>query len=65
MGCQKEIAKTIREREVDYLLAVQGNRGKHEAAFDKHCPLDSLSHYQGDYYNTEQKGHGAASNDCT
>lgn len=58
MGCQKEIAKTILEREADYLLAVKGNQGKLEAAFDKHFPLSSLSHYSGDYYNTEEKGHG-------
>lgn len=58
MECQKEIAKTIREREADYLLVVKGNQGKLEAAFDKHFPLDSLSHYQGDYYNTEEKCHG-------
>ena len=58
MGCQKEFAKTILEREADYLIAVKGNQGKQEAAFDKHFPLDSLSHYQGDYYNTEEKGHG-------
>ena len=58
MVCQKEIAKTILEREADYLLAVKGNQGKLEAAFDKHFPLSSLSHYSGDYYNTEEKGHG-------
>lgn len=58
MGCQKDIAKTILEREADYLLAVKGNQGKLEAAFDKHFSLDSLSHYQGDYYNTEEKDHG-------
>jgi len=58
MGCQKEIAKSILEREADYLLAVKGNQRKLEAAFDKHFPLSSLSHYQGDYYNTEENGHG-------
>ncbi len=52
------IAKTILEREADYLLAVKGNQGKLEAAFDKHFPLSSLSHYSGDYYNKEEKGHG-------
>ena len=40
------------------MLAVKGNQGKLEAAFDKHFPLSSLSHYSGDYYNTEEKGHG-------
>jgi predicted transposase YbfD/YdcC len=58
MGCQKDIAKTIVEQDADYLLAVKGNQGKLEAAFDKHFPLSSLSDYQGDYYNTEEKGHG-------
>ncbi len=58
MGCQKDIAKTIRERKADYLLSVKGNQGKLEAAFGKHFPLNSLSHFQGDYYNTEEKGHG-------
>ena len=27
MGCQKEIAKKIREQEADYLLALKGNQG--------------------------------------
>ena len=27
MGCQKEIARTIRERKADYLLALKGNHG--------------------------------------
>lgn len=28
MGCQKDIAKTIRERKADYLLSVKGNQGQ-------------------------------------
>ena len=55
MGCQKYIAKTIREREADYLLSVKGNQGKSEAAFGKLFPLNSLSYFQGDHYNTEKK----------
>ncbi len=29
-----------------------------EAAFDKHFPLYSLKNYEGDYYNSEDKGRG-------
>jgi predicted transposase YbfD/YdcC len=32
MGCQKEIARTVREREADYLLALKGN---HEHLFEE------------------------------
>ena len=31
MGCQKEIAATIRERQADYVLAVKGNQEQLEA----------------------------------
>ncbi len=64
MGCQKDIAKTIREREADYLLSVKGNQGKLEAAFGKHFPLNSLSHFQDDCYNTEKKDIFEPNNDC-
>jgi len=58
MGCQKDLAQAILKREADYLLAVKGNQGRLEAASDKHFPLHSLTNYEGDYYNSEDKGHG-------
>ncbi len=58
MGCHKNIAKAKLQLEIDYLLAVKGNQGRLEAAYDKHFPLHSLKNYEGDYYNSEAKGHG-------
>ncbi|EOG7656706.1 ISAs1 family transposase, partial [Vibrio cholerae] len=34
MGCQKKITQKIRDKEADYLLAVKGNQGMLEQAFD-------------------------------
>src|SRR5512144_1633849 len=61
MGCQKEIARTIRQREADYLLALKAN---HEhlyeqvvAFFDGAC----ARHMKGDdirYHRRWSEGHG-------
>jgi predicted transposase YbfD/YdcC len=58
MGCQKEIAETIVKKEADYLLSVKGNQKKLFQAFEEEFPLTKLSHYEGDYFNTEETGHG-------
>jgi hypothetical protein len=36
MGCQKKIAQKIADKGADYLLAVKGNQGKLEQAFDSY-----------------------------
>lgn len=59
MGCQKDIARTIVERNADYLLAVKGNQKRLEDAFEQHFPMASLMHYQGDSaFSTQEKSHG-------
>ena len=61
MGCQREIAQGILDREAGYLLAVKQNQGRlHEDIRDLfegagESGLDELSH---DYATTLNKGHG-------
>ena len=58
MGCQRKIAEKIVEKEGDYLLAVKGNQGKLNAAFEQHFPLHKLQNWNGDVYTTTEKSHG-------
>lgn len=58
MGCQKDIAKKIVQKEADYLLAVKGNQKKLESAFNDFFRLEMLQNYDGDKYSTQEKGHG-------
>lgn len=58
MGCQKAIAKKILDKEADYLLAVKGNQGRLEAAFDDYFKLEMLQREDGDTYSTQEHGHG-------
>lgn len=57
MGCQKNIAKKIVEKEADYVLALKGNHGKiHKETkeiFEK--KLTKVNH---DFYESIDKGHG-------
>lgn len=53
MGCQTKIANDIIEQGADYLLAVKGNQGRLEAAFDKHFSLEKLVTWEGEKYATE------------
>lgn len=59
MGCQKEIAKTIRAQEADYILAVKGNQGglleDITTLFDYAVSIDFED---CDYCKTVDKGHG-------
>lgn len=61
MGCQTEIAHTIRDKEADYLLAVKGNQ---ETLYeDIQLFLDTLSKKPSlpdtaSYHETIDKGHG-------
>lgn len=36
MGCQRKIAQTIIDKSADYLLALKGNQGKLEEAFNQY-----------------------------
>lgn len=58
MGCQKQIAQAILDKEADYLLAVKGNQKRLEDAFEKHFPLHHFAHYQGDHFTTQERSHG-------
>ena len=61
MGCQKEIAQGILDREADYLLAVKENRGRlHDDVRDlfegaEEFDFEGVPH---DYATTLNKGHG-------
>ena len=61
MGCQKDIAKGILDREADYLLAVNGNQGQlHEDVRDLFEGAGEFG-FEGvpyDYATTLNKGHG-------
>lgn len=58
MGCQKKIAQEIRDKEADYLLAVKGNQGMLEQAFDDYFRMDMLQDFDGSSYSTQEKSHG-------
>ncbi|TQQ16331.1 ISAs1-like element IS1358 family transposase [Vibrio cholerae] len=58
MGCQKKIAQKIRDKEADYLLAVKGNQGMLEQAFDDYFRMDMLQDFDGSSYSTQEKSHG-------
>jgi predicted transposase YbfD/YdcC len=60
-GCQKNIAKDIRERGGDYVLALKGNQsGLHDevANFFEQVVLVSPEDAQCDYYVSEEKSRG-------
>ncbi|EOX1815247.1 ISAs1-like element IS1358 family transposase [Vibrio cholerae] len=58
MGCQKKIAQKICDKEADYLLAVKGNQGMLEQAFDDYFRMDMLQDFDGSSYSTQEKSHG-------
>ncbi|MCX9567345.1 ISAs1-like element IS1358 family transposase [Vibrio cholerae] len=58
MGSQKKIAQKIRDKEADYLLAVKGNQGMLEQAFDDYFRMDMLQDFDGSSYSTQEKSHG-------
>lgn len=55
MGCQKKIAQKILDKEADYLLAVKGNQGMLEQAFDDYLRMDMLHDFDGSSYSTQEK----------
>ncbi|WP_332630914.1 ISAs1 family transposase [Citrobacter sp. ESBL3] len=58
MGCQKDIAEKIRDREGDYLLAVKGNQGKLYRAIEESFPLKRINDPELESFVTEEKNHG-------
>ncbi|WP_172564908.1 ISAs1 family transposase [Vibrio navarrensis] len=58
MGCQKKIAQKILDKEADYLLAVKGNQGMLEQAFDNYFRMDMLQDFDSSAYSTQEKSHG-------
>lgn len=58
MGCQVKIAQQIVDQKGDYLLAVKGNQGRLNEAFNQHFNVVTLSKYDGPSYSTEEKAHG-------
>jgi predicted transposase YbfD/YdcC len=61
MGCQKEIAQKIVEKEADYVLAVKGNqKGLHEdlELFFKDAKQTDFKEVDHGFYKTVNKDHG-------
>ncbi len=61
MGTQKEIAKKIRSKRADYVLAVKGNQKKvHEDLKEYFCDEELLKKIkkEGGYKKTQEKAHG-------
>lgn len=58
MGCQKDIAEKIRNREGDYLLAVKGNQGKLYRATEGSFPVKRINDPELEGFVTEEKNHG-------
>ncbi len=61
MGCQKVIAKAIRQAQADYVLSLKGNHGN--LLYDVSRHLDALidegfKRAQSDHFETVEKGHG-------
>jgi predicted transposase YbfD/YdcC len=64
MGCQRKIAQKIVDKSADYLLAVKGNQGSLEKAFDDYYRPSMLENFDGDSYSTQEKSHGRMETRC-
>jgi predicted transposase YbfD/YdcC len=61
MGCQKEIARLIVERDADYVLAIKGNQGNLFEDIQQIFAQAQASNFAGiehDFNQTVDKGHG-------
>lgn len=61
MGCQKDIAEKIIEKEADYLLALKGNQGnfyEEVKLFFDDCMQNNFKEYNIDFYTERNKDHG-------
>ncbi|OOE33498.1 ISAs1 family transposase [Salinivibrio kushneri] len=64
MGCQRKIAQKIIDKNADYLLAVKGNQGRLDEAFDNYYRPSMLQHFDGDSYSSQEKSHGRLETRC-
>lgn len=64
MGCQRKIAQKIVDKSADYLLAVKGNQGSLEKAFDDYYRPSMLVNFDGDSYSSQEKSHGRMETRC-
>ncbi|MPX95157.1 ISAs1 family transposase [Salinivibrio sp. VYel8] len=64
MGCQHKIAQKIIDKNADYLLAVKGNQGKLDKAFDNYYRPAMLQKFDGDSYASQEKSHGRLETRC-
>lgn len=61
MGAQKEIAKTIVEKEADYILALKGNQGNLHAQvveFFRDAGTEQFENVSHTFHETQEKAHG-------
>ena len=58
MGCQRDIAKKIVNKNANYLLAVKGNQPKLHEAFQEHFPKEKVNQWKGDSFKTTEVNHG-------
>ncbi len=60
MGCQKDIAKSIRDQQADYVLVLKGNQGNlHEdVVVYWESELAKAAETKHGYYETHDQGHG-------
>ncbi len=61
MGCQRDIAEKILEKEGDYILALKGNQKTLHEDVKLFFEANQANHFKGtshDYYETVEKGHG-------
>lgn len=58
IGCQKKIASKILSKDANYVLAVKGNQGRLEQAFNDYFHFYLTKAPDADTYSTQEKGHG-------
>jgi predicted transposase YbfD/YdcC len=61
IGCQSEMASTIRDQGADYVLAVKDNQPKLHERLQRlfsNAPQGALAPWQHDHHRTVEKGHG-------
>ena len=61
MGCQREIAKSIIDKEADYVLSLKGNQGTLQEDVEYFWKTAQTENFKGiiyDYYESTEKDHG-------
>lgn len=64
MGCQRKITQKMVDKSADYLLAVKGNQGSLEEAFNAYYQPVMLHSFAGDSYSSQEKSHGRLETRC-